>query len=244
MNLSHEQRQQLDQEGYILLSQVLTPAQIADLCQQLENLWQAEGEKAGAENYIERNARRLANLADKGDIFRGIYAHPLIIAGIEAVMGPNVRLSMLNARDVPPGSDPEMPFHRDSDGNRGRDEQGYHSATAIWMLDPFTEENGATHLLPGTQSLPGRPADIDPKATTDPAEIIVEGRPGDVLLFNGHCWHTGGANRSPVHRRAILAHYMRADIPLRPDRRQYLRPESAAGLSPRERAILGLDDVR
>jgi len=30
---------------------------------------------------------------------------------------------------------------------------------------------------------------------------------GSVLVFNGQCWHGGGANKSDGVRRAIFAHY-------------------------------------
>lgn len=236
--LTKEQRRQLDDEGYVLLKNVLSGQEVAKVRERLEELWQEEGEEAGAENYIEEGARRLANLADKGQLFRAIYAHPLVLAGVVAIMGADVHLSMLNARDVPPGHDPQMPMHRDTDSNRPRDARGYHSATAIWMLDPFYEKNGATRLLPGTHRSEGPLEELRER----PEPVVVEGSPGDVLLFNGHCWHTGGANRTEAKRRAILAHYLRADIPLRPERRQHLSAASAERLTPQERELLALAD--
>ena len=75
-----------------------------------------------------------------------------------------------------------------------------------------------------------------------PEEIVIEGRPGDVLVFNGHCWHAGRPNETSDHRRAVLVHYLRADVPRPENRRQHLDTEHAAPLSPRERELLGLDD--
>lgn len=50
------------------------------------------------------------------------------------------------------------------------------------------------------------------------------------------------ANHTKVQPRAILAHYLRVDIPLRPNRRQHLSPESAERLTPQERQLLTLAD--
>lgn len=237
------QHQQLEQQGYLLFKGMLHSDQIASLLTRLEALWATEGEEAGAENYIEPGVRRLANLANKGDLFRELYAHPQILEVVEAVMGLDMRASMVNARDVPPHTGVRMPFHMDSDKGRHRDEKGYNAATAIWMLDEFTVENGATAFVPGSHLLGQSPK----QALTDlnashPDEIIITGQPGDVLVFNGHCWHAGRPNLTGGHRRALLVHYLRADVPRPGNRRQHLDPENTILLTLRERNLLGLDD--
>ncbi|HXQ37674.1 MAG TPA: phytanoyl-CoA dioxygenase family protein, partial [Anaerolineales bacterium] len=140
--MNDEQRKQLDEQGYLIFKGLISPEQIEVLLIRLEELWAAEGEKAGEENYMEPGVRRLANLANKGDLFREVYAHPQVLEVVQAVMGPEMRASMVNARDVPPRTGVRMPFHMDSDKGRHRDEKGFSAATAIWMLDPFRVENG------------------------------------------------------------------------------------------------------
>jgi hypothetical protein len=238
--LTEEQRQALDRDGYILVKGLLSPGQVEQLCQRLEQLWLEEGADAGSENYLEPGARRLANLADKGDIFRNLYAHPLVLEACRAVMGPDVRLSMLNARDARPLSEQVQPLHADTDSGGKPDERGYNACTVVWMLDPFTSENGATRMIPGSQrrAMTPKEARVDLYAP-QPDEIIVCGDAGDALIFNGHCWHAGGANRTASSRRAILAHYRRGDIPLGENRRQRLSAHNAARLTPLEKEILG-----
>jgi len=238
-----EKRRQLDENGFIILKNVLNQAQVVAILGRLETLWQMEGERAGEENYIEAGARRLANLADKGEIFKSLYAHPEVLAAVRVIMGDAIRLSMLNARDVPPGSESRMPFHTDTDGGRKPDALGFNSATAIWMLDPFTSENGATALVPGTHWSGLRPKEVmaDP-SVPHPDEVILTGEPGDVLVFNGHCWHAGRPNKTGRPRRAVLAHYLRADVPRDRSRRQELGPASLAALTPIEKELLGIDD--
>ena len=241
--MNDEQRTQLNEQGYLIFKRFLSREQIEALLARLEGLWAAEGEKAGEENYIEPGVRRLANLASKGILFRELYAHAQVLEVVEAVMGSDMRASMVNARDVPPHTGVRMPFHMDSDRGRHRDDKGYSAATAIWMLDPFTVENGATAFVPGSHLLGKSPKQIlaDLNAS-HPDEIIVEGQAGDVLVFNGHCWHAGRPNLTDNHRRALLVHYLRADVPRPENRRQHLDPESAARLPAWERELLGLDD--
>jgi len=241
--MNDEQRKQLDEQGYLIFKGLISPEQIEVLLIRLEELWAAEGEKAGEENYMEPGVRRLANLANKGDLFREVYAHPQVLEVVQAVMGPEMRASMVNARDVPPRTGVRMPFHMDSDKGRHRDEKGFSAATAIWMLDPFRVENGATAFVPGSHLIGKSPKQVlSDLNASHPDEIIVEGQAGDVLVFNGHCWHAGRPNLTEGHRRALLVHYLRADVPRPENRRQHLDLENAAGLSSRERELLGLDD--
>ena len=241
--MDEQQRKQLDEQGYLIFKNVLSPAEIEAVLARLEELWATEGDQAGEENYIEPGVRRLANLANKGEMFRGLYAHPLVLEVVESVMGPDARAAMVNARDVPPYTGVRMPFHMDSDKGRIRDEKGYSAATAIWMLDEFTSANGATAFVPGSHLLGKSPREVltDLNAS-HPEEIVIEGQPGDVLVFNGHCWHAGRPNQTGNHRRAVLVHYLRADVPRPANRRQHLDAEHTAPLSHRERELLGVDD--
>ena len=241
--MNEQQRKQLDEQGYLVFRNVLSFAQVEMILARLEELWAREGEHAGEENYIEPGVRRLANLANKGEIFRKLYAHPQVVEVVEAVMGPDVRVAMVNARDVPPYTGVRMPFHMDSDKGRVRDEKGYSAATAIWMLDEFSIASGATAFVPGSHLLAKSPkqvlADLN---ASHPDELVIEGQPGDVLVFNGHCWHAGRPNETAHHRRAVLVHYLRVDVPRPENRRQHVQPDQAELLSVRERELLGLNE--
>ncbi len=241
--MNPDQQTQLDRDGFLVLPAVLPAAQVQQALARLESLWLAEGDEAGAENYKEAGARRLANLANKGQIFREMLVHPAVLEVVGAVLGPDPRLSMLNARDALPGfaADTRQPLHTDADHGGRADDKGYLACTAIWMLDSFTAANCATRLVPGSHrdtTLP-KEAMTDVRAT-HPREVIVEGGPGDVLVLNGHCWHAGRPNETGASRRAVLAHYIRGDQPQRLDQRAALSPEVQAALTPLERRLLGL----
>lgn len=242
--LTAAQRRQLDENGFVTLPGLLEEPLLTELRETLERLWQAEGEEASVENYVEPQARRLANLADKGAIFGHFYTHPLVLAAARHVVGPDVRVSMLNARDALPQTGGRQALHADTDGGAKPDEQGYFACTAIWMLDAFTVENGATRLVPGTHLSGQVPKEaLDDIFQTHPDEVRATGEAGDVVVFNGHCWHAGGLNATDGTRRALLVHYLRAGVPRNEKRRQILSPENRAQRSALELELLGLDDV-
>lgn len=241
--MNDEQRDQLDQQGYLLLKGVLSPEQVAAVVARAEALWAEEGALAGSENYVEPGVRRLANLANKGEEFLRLLVHPAVLDVVHAVLGPRVRISMLNARDALPHGTAVQPLHTDADHGARADALGYLVCTAIWMLDPFSRANGATRLVPGTHRSTALPKEVLTDVLAPHRdEVYVTGQPGDAFIFNGHCWHAGGANRTDNSRRAILAHYARADQPQRLNQKQSLAPAVQAALSPLEREVLGLDD--
>jgi ectoine hydroxylase-related dioxygenase (phytanoyl-CoA dioxygenase family) len=67
------------------------------------------------------------------------------------------------------------------------------------MLDPFTEKNGATWLLPGSHTMHDKP---DEKHFDSRAEQIIAPA-GSVLVFDARVWHRAGVNRSNKMRRII-----------------------------------------
>ncbi len=243
VQLTEEQKRDLDRTGYLYLPALLNNDAVSALVNRVEALLAAEGDMAGSEHYLEARARRLANLANKGDLFRPLWRHPLVLVAVQAIIGPEIRLSLLNMRDARPHIAEGQPLHVDTTPGGKPDSQGYWVATALWMLDDFTLENGATRLVPGSHRSGQLPVEAmaDPLAS-HPEEHVMTGRRGDALVFNGHCWHGGRPNLTDRPRRAILAHYWRADHPLPADRRPQLSPQASARLTPEERTLLGIHD--
>ncbi|WP_429583913.1 phytanoyl-CoA dioxygenase family protein [Paraburkholderia youngii] len=70
---------------------------------------------------------------------------------------------------------------------------------ALVMLDDFTLENGATHILSRSQNVQQQPADEDFYAHASRAT----GERGSVLLFDSRMWHATGRNTTNAPRRAL-----------------------------------------
>jgi len=231
--LTKNKLNQLSIDGFAIARKVISVNEVNNLTLALEFLWESEGDAAGKENYAEPDTRRLAKLTDKGDLFRDIISNQLVLHACRKVIGPDIRLSMLNARDALPGAKRQQ-LHCDTDNFGVPDAKGFYAFTAIWMLDEFSSESGATCIIPKSHLSGKLPVDqLQEPSEYFSNEIVAEGRQGDVLLLNGHCWHAGGENRSNRQRRAILAHYLRSDyIPPPSHHRQYPTPETLVMLEP------------
>jgi ectoine hydroxylase-related dioxygenase (phytanoyl-CoA dioxygenase family) len=75
------------------------------------------------------------------------------------------------------------------------------------MLDDFTEENGATHVLSGSHRLADQPG----RRGFDRATRAV-GPAGSIVVFNSNLWHAAGVNRSKAPRRALTIVFTRPSL--------------------------------
>ena len=236
--LTATDRQQLDQEGYLVLPGLMSPDLLGSLRRRIEELFGEEGAAAGAEFKQEPGARRLANLVNKGRVFEDVILTSSVLECMEHVLGPQFKLSSLNARSANPYSDSDQPLHADS--GAVADERGYWVCNSVWMLDDFTPENGATRMVPGShlwlQAPP--PAMYEPH----PQQQLVTGKAGTVVVMNSHMWHGGTANRTAAPRRAMHVYYTRSDKPQQQYQKALLSKELQARLSADARRILALDD--
>lgn len=225
----------------MLVENILDGKFLQQVRDQVEALYEAEGENAGAEFRKEPGARRLANLVDKGEIFERLVANETILGLVRQVLGDKFKLSSFNARSANPHSEEAQPLH--CDAAAVADESGFWVCNTIWLLDDFTPENGATRVIPGSQHWRQLPQEAltDPVAS-HPQETLVLGPAGSVVVMNTHAWHGGTANRTDGHRRALHAFYCRSDKPQQQYQKRLLRPETQAHLSPQLRALLALDD--
>lgn len=234
-------RDELDQRGFVILQDFVAPEWLDELRTETERLFELEGEQAGSEFRTEAGSRRLANLVNKGETFRKVVVDARLLKYVELVLGPDFKLSSLNARSANPHNGITQPLHADMGAIA--DERGYWVCNSVWMLDDFTIENGPTRVVPGSHRWNRLPQDVleEPDASHEDEEIIT-GRAGTVVVMNAHAWHGGLANRTDRPRTALHAFYSRSDKPQQQYQRRLLSQELQDSLSPELRRVLALDD--
>jgi hypothetical protein len=239
-SMTELERQQLDQLGYVLLEGMGADLR-GELRHRILELFEEEGELAGHEFRREERAHRLANLVDKGAVFHRAIVLPALLEYVRFVLGPEIKLSSLNARSADPNCDVGQPLHVDMGAIP--DDNGYWVCNTVWMLDDFTRDNGPTRLIPGSHKWGRRPEEVleDPKASHRD-EVLLTGKAGSIAVMNAHLWHGGTANRSPAPRLAMHAFYCRRDKPQQQYQKQLVRPEVQAALARDLRDLLALDD--
>jgi len=119
---------------------------------------------------------------------------------MEPVSGA-IRLSAAESIDIGP-DEPDQYLHRDSDSWPVVPIMDAPViVNAIYALDDFTLENGATNVLPGSW-------EWEKERHAEKHEIVrAVMKAGDALCFRGDLLHGGGANESGANRRAISVSY-------------------------------------
>ena len=237
-SLSQEEIEKLDRNGYLPLPNILSAEQVAQIAKRSDELIALEGEAAGKEVHQEAGTTRLSDLVNKDPLFEICFTHARVLAAIDHVLGGNLKLSSLNYRAALPGFGLQS-LHADWGG--AVEPGDYYVCNSIWLLDDFTEANGATRIFPGSQRSGKSPRDVlaDP-AQSQPDEILLVAPAGTVVIFNSHAWHSGTRNRTDRPRRALHSYFTRRDQKQQLDQKAYIRPETYQRLSPAARFILDI----
>ena len=145
-----------------------------------------------------------------------LIAHPRVLQVADAVLGPHcecIRLGSTTAIEIYPGQ-PVQELHEDDSFYPMRIPKVEFQIGAMWALDDFTIENGATRLVQGSHRT-GQVTKID-----ETYVISAEMPKGSVLLYFGSLFHGGGANNSKHPRAGIINTYALGW--LRQEENQYL----------------------
>jgi len=146
--------------------------------------------------------------------------HPRVLAAADAVLLPNCsnyQIGSLTGIEIWPGeSDQEL--HLDDSIYPLRLPDTQLQISAMWALNDFTAENGATRVVPGSHNkLPSARDDTD-YIGEDIVQAVMPR--GSVLLYLGTTVHGGGANRSEAPRAGLINTYSLGW--LRQEENQYL----------------------
>ncbi len=235
--LSDEQLELLDEKGYLILPAALDPASIDALRSRFDELVAQEGDAAGIEVSQEAGSDRLANLVDKDPLFDRCWTYPPQLAAVSHVFaGRDFKLHSVNGRSAHPGHGLQA-LH--PDWHEAVQAGDYQVCNSIWMLDAFTEENGATRVVPGSH----RWGWVPKEAMADPQdrhadEVLLLGDAGTCVIFNSHSWHGGTTNRSKAPRRALHGAFVRREHRQQTVQRDYLSPATLNRLTTAQRFLL------
>lgn len=194
--LGSRDRKSLDELGYVVLRDMLT----ADERDALRALFEEVAEQA------KEGTRHTPSLDTGHPLLEVIYAHPRFIAACAHVLGRTFELLHIGGRDPRQGFGLQG-LHADWPPRTRQDP--YSSVTAIWLLDDFEAETGATRVVPGSHRLlKPLPRSMQAPGARHPGEVRVLAPAGSALIFNSHLWHSGCRNDSPRCRRVLQCQYV------------------------------------
>ena len=106
----------------------------------------------------------------------------------------------------------------------------------MWMLDDFTEENGATRIVPGSHLKGRQPDHVRDEGVPTVAAV---GPAGSAMVFDGRLWHGTGANTGNSRRMGLLTTFCGPQLRPQENFTVGTRPEVLAAASPDLLALLG-----
>jgi ectoine hydroxylase-related dioxygenase (phytanoyl-CoA dioxygenase family) len=199
-------RADLSEYGLCLIAGGLGPDALNGVRDRLYEI--ADADPDAGRGYVYDNDltnQRVWCLLRYGKVFADLATDPTALDLVRRLLGSRLLLSSLTANITSPGGG-EMVVHTD---------QGYlpHPwpefplvANAIWMIDEFRADNGATMVAPGSHRLGYGPQHLD--AGESPPELVpLEGPAGTLCVMDGRIWHHTGVNCSDGDRRAGLFSY-------------------------------------
>ncbi len=189
----------LERDGYAVIESLLPPELVREVKDDVLPRLDAPYARNNFEGFA---TQRLYDVLGKTLACNPLVEHPVVLGLVDRILEPNYLLSQLQVINILPG-EARQPLHHDDafyPWPRPRRSLG---AAAIWAIDAFTEDNGATVVIPGSHLWPDRMPTEEEAANARP--IVMP--PGSLLFFHGTTWHGGGANRSSAPRLAVAAQY-------------------------------------
>ena len=238
--------------GAVVIKGLFSPEQVADArriimahseaAAEKVTHFQGAAEEAGTLNL----QRRVWNLLAKGEVFSEMAAHPVIMAILRKFLGTEFIVGSIAANRILPGGPGQEPhvdypywdFHAPDTHPVGLNGSFPMNAQVSIILDPFTEESGATAYVPGSQHELRYPTEADDFYGR--CERML-GEPGDAVLFYGVTWHCAMPNRSDHDRNAVLIQYLPKWVKPMEDMPAALPQEFVDAASPDMRQLLGLN---
>jgi ectoine hydroxylase-related dioxygenase (phytanoyl-CoA dioxygenase family) len=226
-------RARIAEQGYTILEDVIDPDTVAALNEDLLRLERELGIKPATNDFEGSNTVRIYNLLVHGPLYEAIPVHPNVLPVVESVLDRGCLVSSLSSISIDPG-ETAQPIHADDQLIPITKPHVPVVCNTMWALTDFTEENGATRIIPGTHLAPNDP---DYFGTYDsiPAEMAA----GSVLVWHGSLWHGGGANRSDARRVGVAMNYCAGYIRQQENQQLGIPLEIARGFSPRLRELVG-----
>jgi ectoine hydroxylase-related dioxygenase (phytanoyl-CoA dioxygenase family) len=236
-----------DEVGAVIIRNFMTDEQVVRINAELEAPLSAldAGSRHEHELIAEfhgHHTKRLTNLITHSKTFREeILDDDLFHEMGRALYEPECGdwwLTTAQLIEIGPGNKAQM-LHRDMAQYQPFVAMNKHAPRAITnlmlALTDFTEENGATRVIPGSQHWDDF-EDVGSPEMTIPAEL----KAGDAVLFGGKVVHGGGANVTTDQYRRGLTIPMQASILTPEEAYPLIVPlEVARTLSPRVQKIIG-----
>lgn len=233
--LTQEQRDAFWRDGYLMVEDAVTPAQLAALKAEIEG-WveQSRAHTApfgqptidgrprfdmGAEHSADKPAlRRINNPSDISDAYREVMLDARTVDMVADLIGPDVKFHHCKINLKLSGARTEVNYHQDFAYTPHTNDD---IVTALLFLDDIDESNGCLTVVPGSHKGPvlslfegerftgAVAADEEKKALGESIPCL--GKAGSVCLMHTRLLHGSAANGADKSRGLYICVYTAAD---------------------------------
>jgi ectoine hydroxylase-related dioxygenase (phytanoyl-CoA dioxygenase family) len=219
----------LDEEGCVVVERFIDDDKVAALKAELQPFRDAT--PLGRNDFEGHVTKRIYALFAKTRGFDELATHPLLLGVLDRVLG-HYQLSGPVGIDIGPGETPQG-LHRDDVVYPIPWPHAQVVLNTMWALDDFTEDNGATLIVPGSHrtSPDDKPDDAGATVATMPA--------GSVMFYVGTVWHGGGANHTEARRLGVILEYCASWVRAQENHITAIGEDVIRTLDPRLQELLG-----
>jgi len=217
----------LRRDGAAVVTEQVAPELADTVLAELRDPFDKVG-KCDESNFNGYSTLRVGGVLGVSPTSAELVAHSRVMAVADAILLEhclNYRIGSLTAIEIHPG-ETDQTMHTD-DGIYPLRMPGVQiQISAMWALQDFTEENGATRVVPGSHVDQGSNRNYlqqrEYDGASDIAEEIIQAvmPKGSVLFYMGTTVHGGGANRTDKPRAGLINTYALGW--LRQEENQYL----------------------
>lgn len=221
----------IESQGYAILPNVIPQSLLGPLRSELQAAIRAE--EALQQRYPAAHGGMVLLCSLYGGAMLKILELDSLIEPFEWLLGDGCIVYAYTSSSMPPGGgNYSNRIHVDCP----RIIPGYiTNVGATILLDDFTEQNGATWFLPGSQGRAEAPGEDEffqhAKRVVAPA--------GSVFYFNARLWHAGGRNETAAWRHALTLNICRPYMKQRLDIPRAMAHQDLSGVSKRVLQKLG-----
>ncbi|MCU1427510.1 MAG: phytanoyl-CoA dioxygenase, partial [Actinomycetia bacterium] len=142
----------LREAGAVIIERLVDPVVMDHVEHELAG--HLDATQYGADEFAGRRTRRTGALIARSQTFRELAAHALVLGALDQVLGDHAtsyQLHLTQVIDIGPG-EPGQLVHRDQWAfDFFPFPAGYEvECHTMWAMTDFTEENGATRVIPGS----------------------------------------------------------------------------------------------
>lgn len=202
--------------GSTVLDSGMSPSETTEVASRIEPVIRRQESELGGADRLDKIGERGTGraLLAYDELFLSLAINERLLKLVSKVLGDYFVLSQQNSIVLHPGTaHDQAKFHRDLPYQHFVSSRPL-ALNALFCADPFTRENGATIVIPGSHKYEPFPSDAVVRRIEQP----VTAPAGSFIVLDAMTFHCSGINRSQAPRRGVnhvfVLPFMRQQIDL------------------------------